>query len=75
MQKMGVKFYATPTAILQTQLKVWDDVVAKKEKENPMFKKVNDSMRAFAQRATKWQTDTLVDTRIAQNHFFGAKKS
>lgn len=75
MQKMGVKFYATPTSILQQQLKVWDEVVAKKEKENPMFKKVNDSMRAFAQRAIKWQSDTLVDTRIAQNHFFGGKKS
>ncbi len=74
MQKMGVKFYGTPTAILQQQLKVWDQVVAKKEAENPSFKKVNASMRDFAQRATKWQTDTLVDVRIAQNHFFGAKK-
>jgi TRAP-type mannitol/chloroaromatic compound transport system substrate-binding protein len=75
MQKKGVKFYATPTAILQEQLKIWDGVVAKKEAENPTFKKVNDSMRAFAQRTTKWQTDTLVDFRLAQNHFFGGKKS
>ena len=74
MQKKGVKFYATPTAILQEQLKVWDQVLAKKEAENPMFKKVSDSMRAFAQRTTKWQTDTLVDFRIAQDHFFGGKK-
>ncbi|HKY03093.1 MAG TPA: C4-dicarboxylate ABC transporter [Burkholderiales bacterium] len=75
MQKKGVKFYATPTSILQEQLKIWDGVVAKKEAENPMFKKVNESMKAFAQRTTKWQTDTLVDFRIAQNHFFGGKKS
>lgn len=75
MQKQGVKFYATPTSILQQQLKVWDEVVAKKEAENPMFKKVNDSMRDFAQRTTKWQSDTLVDFRIAQNHFFGGKKT
>jgi TRAP-type mannitol/chloroaromatic compound transport system substrate-binding protein len=74
MQKQGVKFYATPTAILQQQLKVWDQVVAKKEQENPSFKKVNASMRDYAQRATKWQSDTLVDFRIAQNHFFGGKK-
>src|SRR5690606_8959178 len=55
MQKQGVKFYATPTSILQQQLKVWDEVVKKKEAENPMFKKVNASMREFAQRTTKWQ--------------------
>ena len=74
MQKQGVKFYATPTSILQQQLKIWDDVVKKKEAENPMFKKVNGSMREFAQRSTKWQSDTLVDFRIAQQHFFGGKK-
>lgn len=74
MQKQGVRFYATPTSILQQQLKVWDEVVKKKEAENPMFKKVNDSMREFAQRTTKWQSDTLVDFRIAQQHFFGGKK-
>jgi len=74
MQKQGVKFYATPTSILQQQLKVWDEVVKKKEAENPMFKKVNASMREFAQRTTKWQSDTLVDFRIAQQHFFGGKK-
>src|SRR5690606_34684411 len=33
MQKQGVKFYATPTSILQQQLKVWDEVVKKKEAE------------------------------------------
>src|SRR5690606_7575116 len=52
MQKQGVKFYATPNAILQDQLKTWDEVVKKKEAENPMFKKVNASMKAFAQRTT-----------------------
>ena len=74
MQKRGVKFYATPTSILQEQLKVWDKIVAEKSKENPSFKKVDDSMRAFAERATKWQNDTLVDFKIATNHFFGSKK-
>jgi TRAP-type mannitol/chloroaromatic compound transport system substrate-binding protein len=74
LQKMGVKFYATPTAILQDQLKIWDGIVAKKEAENPSFKKVNASMRAFAERAGKWQFDTNVDYRMAYNHFFAAKK-
>jgi TRAP-type mannitol/chloroaromatic compound transport system substrate-binding protein len=73
LQKMGVKFYATPNVVLQDQLKVWDEIVAKKEAENPMFKKVNASMKAFAQRAGQWQSDTNVDYKMAFNHFFGQK--
>ena len=71
--KNGVKFYKTPDAVLQAQLKVWDGVVAKKEAENPLFKKVNDSQRVFAQRAARWQNDTLVNYRMAYNHFFAKK--
>ena len=73
-EKQNVKFYKTPDSVLQAQLKVWDQVVAKKSAENPMFKKVADSQRAFAQRATKWQNDTNVNFRMASNHYF-AKKS
>jgi TRAP-type mannitol/chloroaromatic compound transport system substrate-binding protein len=72
-EKQGVKFYKTPDAVLQAQLKVWDQVVAKKSAENPMFKKVADSQRAFAQRATKWQNDTNVSFRMASNHYFAKK--
>jgi TRAP-type mannitol/chloroaromatic compound transport system substrate-binding protein len=73
LQKAGVKFYATPSTVLNDQLRIWDEVVAKKESENPMFKKVNQSMRAFAERATKWQYDTNNDYRTAVNHYFGQK--
>ncbi|WP_259370073.1 TRAP transporter substrate-binding protein [Caldimonas taiwanensis] len=73
--KQGVKFYKTPDAILRAQLQAWDKVTAKKAAENPMFKKVMDSMRAFAQRAARWQFDTMVDYRMAYNHYFGPKKS
>ena len=72
--KQGVKFFKTPNAILQAQLKSWDKVVAKKEADNPTFKKVNASMKAFAQRACAWQNDTLVDYKMAYNHFFSGKK-
>ena len=73
LQKMGVKFYSTPQSILNDQLNIWDQVVAKKEAENPMFKKVNASMREFAERATKWQYDTNNDYRQAVAHYFGQK--
>ena len=71
LQKANVKFYATPATVLTDQLKIWDEIVAKKEAENPMFKKVNASMRAFAERATRWQYDTNNDYRLAVNHYFG----
>ncbi|MEW5888941.1 MAG: TRAP transporter substrate-binding protein [Pseudomonadota bacterium] len=78
-EKQGVKFYKTPDSILRRQLEAWDKVMAAKEAENPTFKKVNDSMRAFAARAARWQNDTLVDYKMAYNHFFAkrpaAKKS
>ena len=60
LQAQGVKFYATPNSVLQAQLKIWDEIVARKEKENPMFKKVNDSMKAFAQRATRRGVEPVV---------------
>lgn len=72
--KQGVKFYKTPDAVLRAQLDSWDKVIAKKEAENPVFKKVNESMKAFAQRAASWQNDTLVDYKMAYNHFFNKKK-
>jgi TRAP-type mannitol/chloroaromatic compound transport system substrate-binding protein len=71
--KQNVKFYKTPDAILKRQLEIWDKVAAAKEKENPSFKKVNDSMRAFAQRAGRWQNDTVIDYKMAYNHFFAKK--
>jgi TRAP-type mannitol/chloroaromatic compound transport system substrate-binding protein len=75
LQKGGVKFYKTPDAILQAQLKAWDDITAKKASENPMFKKVLDSMQAFAARACKWQNDVLVDHKMAYRHAFAGKKT
>jgi len=68
-----VKFYKTPNSILNEQLVVWDKVAERKAGENPMFKRVLDSQRQFAERATKWQNDTNIDFRIAAAHYFGKK--
>ena len=73
--KDKVKFYKTPDAILQTQLKLWDEIVAKKSAENPLFKEIIESQKVFAERAVKWESDTMVNRRMAVNHFFGAKKA
>ena len=75
LKKSGIKFYKTPTSVLQAQLTSWDKVVAKKESENPTFKKVNDSMKVFAERCGAWQNDTNVDYKMAYNRYFSGKKS
>jgi TRAP-type mannitol/chloroaromatic compound transport system substrate-binding protein len=74
--KDKVRFYKTPDSILQKQLEVYDDVVAKKSAENPLFKEIVESQLAFAKRATQWEQDTVVSRRMAYNHYFGpnAKK-
>jgi TRAP-type mannitol/chloroaromatic compound transport system substrate-binding protein len=74
--KDNVKFYKTPEAVLKRQLEVYDDVVKKKAAENPMFKEIVESQLAFAKRATQWEQDTVVNRRMALEHYFGpnAKK-
>src|SRR5256884_5922271 len=74
--KDKVKFYRTPDAILKRQLEVYDEVVAKKAAENPLFKEIVQSQLAFAKRATQWEQDTVVSRQMAFDHYWGpnAKK-
>jgi TRAP-type mannitol/chloroaromatic compound transport system substrate-binding protein len=75
--KDKINFYKTPDSILRAQLDAWDKVVAAKTKDNPFFQRVMDSQRAFAERATQWQSDYYVDYKMASNRYFGkgAKKT
>ena len=75
MKKQGIKFYKTPDAILQAQLGSWDRVIEKKSTDNPQFKKVLESQRAFAEKAGRWQMDYMVDFKMAYNHYFTKKKA
>src|SRR5712664_45088 len=71
--KDKVRFYKTPPSVLQKQLEVFDQVLAKRTADNPMFKEITDSQRNFAERAVKWEQDTVVDRRMAYNYYFGKK--
>ena len=71
--KDKVRFYKTPASVLQKQLEVFDQVLAKRTADNPMFKEITDSQRNFAERAVKWEQDTVVDRRMAYNYYFGKK--
>jgi TRAP-type mannitol/chloroaromatic compound transport system substrate-binding protein len=69
--KDKVRFYKTPDSVLQKQLEVYDEVVAKKSAENPLFKEIAESQMTFARQATQWEQDTVVNRRMAFNHYFG----
>jgi len=60
--KDKVNFFKTPDSVR---------VIAKKTGDNPFFKRVLDSQRAFAERVCRWSFDTNVDFRMAFNHYFG----
>jgi len=71
--KDKVKFYKTPDTVLQAQLKVWNAILEKKSAENPLFKEIAASQRAFAERVVKWDQDTNISRRMSVNHFFGSQ--
>jgi TRAP-type mannitol/chloroaromatic compound transport system substrate-binding protein len=69
--KDKVRFYKTPDSILRKQMEVYDQVIAKKASENPLFKEIIESQKKFAQRAVKWEQDVVVNRRMAYDHYFG----
>ena len=71
--KDKVRFYKTPDSVLQKQLDVYDAAASKKAAENPLFKEIEASQRAFAERTVKWDLDTNVSRRMAYNHYFAKK--
>ena len=70
-QKDKVRFFKTPDPILKRQLEAYDEVVAKKSAENPLFKEIVDSQIAFARRVTQWEQDTTTNRKMAYDHYFG----
>jgi TRAP-type mannitol/chloroaromatic compound transport system substrate-binding protein len=73
--KDKVKMYKTPDSVLQKQLDIFDEVMKKYSAQNPLFKEVLDSQMAYAKRAVSWEMDTVVNRRMAYNHYFGPKKA
>jgi TRAP-type mannitol/chloroaromatic compound transport system substrate-binding protein len=73
--KDKVRFYKTPEAILQKQLEVYDQIVARLAAQDPLFKEIVESQRAFAERVTRWEMDTLANRRTAFSHYFGQKRA
>src|SRR5712672_1502184 len=74
--KDKVRFFKTPDAVLKRQLEIFDDVAKAKAGDNPLFKEIVESQLAFAKRAVQWDQDTVVNRKMAYDHYFGpnAKK-
>jgi TRAP-type mannitol/chloroaromatic compound transport system substrate-binding protein len=69
--KDKVRFFKTPDSVLQKQLDIYDQVIAQKAAADPLFKEILESQLAFARRTTRWEQDTVVNRRMAYNHYFG----
>jgi TRAP-type mannitol/chloroaromatic compound transport system substrate-binding protein len=74
LKKAKVNFFKTPDAVLRAQLDAWDKVIKEKAGGNPLFQKVLDSQRVFAERAGGWQNDYMVDFKMAWNRYFRAPR-
>src|SRR6266852_4145574 len=68
-----VKMYKTPDSVLQKQLEIFDQVLAKRAADNPLFKEVAESQKKYAERVVRWRLDVVVDPRMAYNYYFGKK--
>jgi TRAP-type mannitol/chloroaromatic compound transport system substrate-binding protein len=68
--KDKVRVYKTPDSVLQRQLEMYDQATAKR-KDNAIFREIEESQKAFAQRAVRFNLDYNVSPRMAYNHYFG----
>jgi TRAP-type mannitol/chloroaromatic compound transport system substrate-binding protein len=68
--KDKVRVYKTPDSVLAAQLKAYDQATAKR-KDNPIFREIEESQKAFAARAVRYNLDNNVNPRLAYNHYFG----
>jgi TRAP-type mannitol/chloroaromatic compound transport system substrate-binding protein len=72
IKKRGVNVVKTPDSVLEAQLKSWDKVIAAQSQE-PFFKKVIDSQKAWVKRTAAYvQANNLNSQALAAayKHFF-----
>jgi TRAP-type mannitol/chloroaromatic compound transport system substrate-binding protein len=68
--KDKVRVYRTPDSVLQRQIQAYDEATAKR-KDNAIFREIEESQKAFAERAVRFNLDYNVSPRMAYNHYFG----
>jgi TRAP-type mannitol/chloroaromatic compound transport system substrate-binding protein len=66
-----VAFYRTPDAVLESQLAAHDALAAARARD-PLVVEIEQSQKAFAARALRWQLETAPGAELAYRHYFGA---
>jgi TRAP-type mannitol/chloroaromatic compound transport system substrate-binding protein len=69
--KHKVNILRTPKAIFDAQIKAWDVITKKLSDEDPMFKKVVESQRAWAKRVAFYHFFNEADYKTGYEHIFG----
>ncbi len=72
IEKDKVNVYRTDTSIMQAQLASWDKVLEKLT-QDPFFKKVVDSQKAWSERVAFYDLMNAADYKLAYNHYFPGK--
>ena len=72
INKFDVKVYRTPESVMQSQLDSWDKVIAELN-EDPYFKKVVDSQKAWSERVAFYSLMNQADYKLAFKHYFPGK--
>ena len=68
----GVTVHRTPKDILDAQIEAWSGLLPSLE-EDPMFKKIVDSQRAWAEQVAFYELMNAPDYSLAYEHFFPGK--
>ena len=71
--KHKVNVIRTPKSIFQAQLAAWDTITKKLSDEDPFFKKVVESQRAWAKRVVYYHFLNDADFRLGYEHVFKTK--
>ena len=71
--KHKVNILRTPKSIFQAQLVAWDALTKKLSDEDPMFKKVVESQRAWAKRVVYYHFLNEADYKLGYEHVFKTK--
>ena len=66
-----VNVIRTPQSIFEVQLKAWDGLTKKLSDEDPFFKRVVDSQRAWAKRVARYWLFNEADYKAGYEHIFG----
>jgi TRAP-type mannitol/chloroaromatic compound transport system substrate-binding protein len=71
VEKDKVNVIRTPQSIMAAQLKAWDSVTKRLSDEDPFFKKVVESQRAWAKRVARYMFLNEADYRMGYEHVHG----